>query len=209
MFNKKKAGDTTAAETPADTSASTQPSQASQPVSRVKPVSDPDKAKPYATATATSPFPLNTGGTRASSDQNKDQSSTSRLHVGKDIHLKGEITACDRLVVEGKVEASMNSKEIEITESGMFNGEVTIDTADISGEFEGTLTARSRLIIRKTGRVSGIIEYGEIEIEPGAEISGNLHKTGSKKRTMTEMAESIAGKLVDKSKKEDGITATH
>jgi len=112
----------------------------------------------------------------------------SKLHVGADIHLKGEITACDRLIVEGKVEASMTSKEIEISNSGVFNGTVDIDTADISGQFEGTMKARKRLVIRKTGRVSGDISYGEIEIEPGGEIGGSLNKiAGEQPSLLTEM----------------------
>ncbi|MBO0332973.1 polymer-forming cytoskeletal protein [Sneathiella sp. CAU 1612] len=112
----------------------------------------------------------------------------SKLHVGADIHLKGEITACDRLIVEGKVEASMTSKEIEISESGTFSGTVDIDTADISGKFDGTMKARKRLVIRKTGCVSGTISYGEIEIEPGGEIGGTMKKiVGDQPNLLTEM----------------------
>ncbi|MBO6825549.1 MAG: polymer-forming cytoskeletal protein [Sneathiella sp.] len=112
--------------------------------------------------------------------QESETKTGSRLHVGKDIHLKGEITACDRLIVEGTVEASMNSKEIDISESGIFEGEVTIDTAEISGKFEGTLTARKKLIIHKTGSVNGTIRYGEIEIEPGGKISGQFEQQDDK-----------------------------
>lgn len=110
--------------------------------------------------------------------QPEEKKQGSRLHVGADIHLKGEITACDRLIVEGKVEASMDSKEIEISKSGVFIGTVDIDTADISGKFNGTMKARKRLVIRKSGYVSGDISYGEIEIEPGGEIGGSLKKIG-------------------------------
>lgn len=112
----------------------------------------------------------------------------SKLHVGADIHLKGEITSCDRLIVEGKVEASMTSKEIEISQSGIFNGTVDIDTADISGQFDGTMLARKRLVVRKSGRVSGDISYGEIEIEPGGEIGGSLKKiTGEQGNLLNEI----------------------
>jgi cytoskeletal protein CcmA (bactofilin family) len=167
----------------------------------------PHRVKPLAAATPTSyppksPFPLSNEPAKPAAKE-----IGSRLHVGKDIHLKGEITACDRLIVEGKVEASMNSCEIEISESGVFTGEVNIDTADISGEFNGTLTARDRLIVRKTGRVSGTINYGEIEIEPGGEISGQLGKTvpseqsqgslpglAEKNKKMQDSAESGAGR---------------
>ncbi len=132
----------------------------------------------------------------------------SKLHVGADIHLKGEITACDRLIVEGKVEASMTSKEIEISQSGVFNGTVDIDTADISGEFDGTMKARKRLVVRKTGRVTGDISYGEIEIEPGGEVGGTLKKiAGEQPNLLTEMesGKGTAKKTGDADSEKDSV----
>ncbi len=100
----------------------------------------------------------------------------SKLIVGRNIRLKGEIASCDTLVVEGHVEASMDSRVIQIAESGVFIGEAGIDIAEVSGQFEGKLTARKRLVIRKTGRVSGTIRYGQIEIEAGGRISGDVQE---------------------------------
>jgi cytoskeletal protein CcmA (bactofilin family) len=102
-------------------------------------------------------------------------SSGSKLIVGPDIKLKGvEITDCDTLVVEGRVEASMDSRVIQISEHGVYSGTVGIDVAEIHGRFEGELTARTQLIIHATGRVSGTIRYGKITVEDGGEISGNI-----------------------------------
>ena len=99
----------------------------------------------------------------------------SRLIVGPDIKLKGvEITDCDTLVVEGRVEASMDSRVVQIAENGVFSGNVSIDVAEIRGVFEGELTARKQLVIFSTGRVSGRIRYGKIRIEEGGEISGEV-----------------------------------
>ena len=101
--------------------------------------------------------------------------SGSKLIVGPDIKLKGaEITDCDTLVVEGTVEASMDSRVVQIAEHGVFNGTVSIDIAEIHGRFDGELTARDQLIIHATGRVSGKIRYGKIKIEEGAEICGDV-----------------------------------
>ena len=101
--------------------------------------------------------------------------SGSKLIVGPDIKLKGvEITDCDTLVVEGRVEASMDSRVIQIAEHGVYSGTVGIDIAEIRGRFEGELTARKQLIIHATGRVSGTIRYGKITVEDGGEISGNI-----------------------------------
>ncbi|HEV7804138.1 MAG TPA: polymer-forming cytoskeletal protein [Burkholderiales bacterium] len=99
----------------------------------------------------------------------------SRLIVGPDIKLKGvEITDCDTLVVEGRVEASMDSRVVQIAENGVFSGTVSIDVAEIRGRFEGELTARKQLVIYSTGRVSGRIRYGKIRIEEGGEIAGEV-----------------------------------
>jgi cytoskeletal protein CcmA (bactofilin family) len=96
-----------------------------------------------------------------------------KLMVGRDIFLSGEIAACDLLVVEGKIEATLrNSNTVEIAESGAFKGTAEIEKADVSGLFEGDLTVRDRLIVRRSGRIKGKLRYGSIQIEPGGEISG-------------------------------------
>ena len=104
-----------------------------------------------------------------------DQEPASRLIVGPDVKLKGaEILDCDTLVVEGRVEATMDSRVIRIAEQGSFAGKVGIDIAEIYGRFDGELTARQQLIIHATGRVSGTIRYGKILIEEGGEVSGDV-----------------------------------
>jgi len=109
-----------------------------------------------------------------------------KLTVGPDIKLKGaEITDCDTLVVEGRVEASMDSRVIQIAESGVFVGRVGIDVAEIHGRFEGELTAHKRLVIHASGRVSGTIRYGTISIEEGGELSGDVAAITSTKSKAT------------------------
>jgi cytoskeletal protein CcmA (bactofilin family) len=99
----------------------------------------------------------------------------SKLIVGPDIKLKGaEITDCDTLVVEGRVEAAMDSRVIQIAQQGVFSGTVGIDVAEIHGRFEGELTARKTLVIHATGKVSGKIRYGKLHIEEGGEVSGDV-----------------------------------
>lgn len=110
--------------------------------------------------------------------------SESRLIVGPNIKLKGvEIEDCDTLVVEGYVEASMDSRVIEIAESGVYKGTVEIDTAIIRGCFEGNLTARDRLVVTSTGDVRGTIRYGRLSIEDGGRVHGDLDELGAPAKT--------------------------
>jgi cytoskeletal protein CcmA (bactofilin family) len=103
----------------------------------------------------------------------------SKLIVGPNIKLKGsEITDCEILVVEGRVEASMNSRDIRIAEGGVFSGKAEIDVAEVRGNFEGDLTARKRLVIYSTGKVSGTIRYGALMVEEGGTLSGDVATLG-------------------------------
>src|SRR5450830_780271 len=99
----------------------------------------------------------------------------SKLIVGPNIKLKGvEINDCDTLVVEGRVEATMDSRVIQIAEKGAFKGSADIDLAEIHGEFDGDLTVRHKLVIYATGKVSGKIRYGKLVVEEGGQLSGDV-----------------------------------
>ena len=99
----------------------------------------------------------------------------SKLTVGPNIKLKGvEITDCDTLVVEGTVEATMDSRVIQIAEQGAFKGSAEIDIAEIHGTFEGNLTVRQKLVIHATGKVTGHVRYGKLVIEEGGQIAGEI-----------------------------------
>ena len=106
-----------------------------------------------------------------------------RLIVGPDVKLKGaEILDCDTLVVEGRVEATMDSRVIRIADQGSFTGKVSIDIAEIHGRFDGELVARSQLIIHATGRVNGKIRYGKLVIDEGGELCGDINALSAESR---------------------------
>jgi cytoskeletal protein CcmA (bactofilin family) len=113
-----------------------------------------------------------------------DETPGSKLIVGPDIKMKGvEITNCDTLVVEGRLEASMDSRVVQIAQNGVFTGTVSMDVAEIFGRFDGELTARKQLVIHSTGRVSGHIRYGNIRIEEGGELTGEVSTLSGAKAT--------------------------
>lgn len=98
-----------------------------------------------------------------------------RLLVGKDISLSGEITACDSLVVEGTVQATLeHSRSLEVTETGLYKGKVTIEEAEIAGRFEGDLTVRGTLSVKATGVLEGTVRFHKLEVEHGGVIKGDI-----------------------------------
>ena len=133
----------------------------------------PSIAAPF-DATTASPPAVETKVT-ASAESGTETGLGARLIVGPEVKLKGaEILDCDTLVVEGRVEATMDSRVVRIAEYGAFVGKVSIDIAEIHGSFEGELTARSQLIIHSTGRVKGTIRYGRLVADEGCELCGDI-----------------------------------
>ena len=101
------------------------------------------------------------------------------MTVGREISLSGEIEACETLVVEGRVEATLSDcQTIEIAAGGLFKGIAEVDEARISGHFEGSITVRNRLIVHATGRITGAVRYHEIEIQRGGQVVGEIQAIG-------------------------------
>ena len=140
--------------------------QPAGPVAANAPSLGPAPAHPSAqrAAPATAPEPART-----------DEGGGSKLIVGPNIKLKGvEIHDCDTLVVEGRVEATMVSRMIQIAEHGAFDGKVDVDVAEIRGTFQGEMTARKKLVIHASGRVGGKIRYGKMLVQEGGEMTGDI-----------------------------------
>ncbi|HEX4330527.1 MAG TPA: polymer-forming cytoskeletal protein [Usitatibacter sp.] len=123
------------------------------------------------------PAPAPTAAPAAAPDATPkaEEAGGSKLIVGPNIKLKGvEIDDCDTLVVEGRVEATMVSRAIQIAESGAFSGKVDVDVAEVRGDFRGEMTARRKLVIHASGRVSGKIRYGKMLVQEGGVMSGDI-----------------------------------
>ena len=109
----------------------------------------------------------------------RDADEGKRLVVGREISLSGEITACDTLVVEGTVQATLeHSHALEISEGGTFKGRVQIDEATIAGRFEGDLNVRGTLTVKATGVIDGKVKFGKLEVELGGSIKGEISPNG-------------------------------
>ncbi len=162
MFRRKDNESTPVGETRADTSPL-------RPAAETKPLPQQPELPRRGVEPASTSAPATTPEARA-------EAGGKRLMVGQGISLSGEITSCDRLIVEGSVQVTLNeTRAIEIAESGRFtNGKASVEDAEISGLYEGELTVRNRLLIRATGQVKGTVRYGELEIERGGRISGTI-----------------------------------
>ena len=116
---------------------------------------------------------------RRDNDSVTSMSQGSRMTVGPGIQLKGEISNCAALVVEGNVDATLDGEGLEIAQRGVFNGTARVESASIQGQFEGELHVTGLLKIENGGSVTGTVRYGRIEVVAGGELSGEVSKVSA------------------------------
>ena len=151
---------------------------AARPVAPAQPAFRPAPPQADMAAMRPAPAPMQSAAAPAASSAAATKLSNSAkrvLTVGPDIQMKGEITTCDRVVIEGVVDATMKDVHtLELAQSGLLKGVAEVEDAEISGAFDGDLIVRGRLVVYATGRIRGNITYGEIEIERGGQLSGSV-----------------------------------
>jgi cytoskeletal protein CcmA (bactofilin family) len=103
-----------------------------------------------------------------------ENASQGTLIVGRDIQVKGQIDECQTLIVEGRVEASVRAKRLEVRKGGTFVGAAEVEQAEVAGTFDGTLHVSAELRIGTNGRAQGEIYYGRLAIETGGVIAGTV-----------------------------------
>jgi len=143
--------------TPAPSAAENAPTPGSAPVAR----------PPRAEAAPVPPVP-------AASD------SRAQLFAGAGVKVKGEISGCDSFRVEGDVDGQVSARHIVVAQNGVFKGTAHVEEAEIEGTVEGTLNVAGHLFLRSTGKLQGNVSYGQIEIERGGEVAGDINPHGGK-----------------------------
>ena len=96
------------------------------------------------------------------------------LHVGPGITLKGDVTTCESLIVQGNLNGTIDAAQLQILSGGAVDGTATVQSAEVEGSFTGTLSVKGLLTVRGAGKIEGTIRYGELEVERGCHVSGDV-----------------------------------
>lgn len=136
-------------------------------------------------------------GSSSYSQANDADDNSRKLVIGQGITMSGEIEACDHLIVQGTIEASLKGANIlDVAESGSYFGTVEIEEANIAGRFEGDITVKGRLTIESTGVIIGTVSYKELSMEAGATLDGSVSPIGSQNAAKNKKAAPSKAKKV-------------
>ena len=93
---------------------------------------------------------------------------------GDGVTFKGSISVPQKLVIHGTVQGDIESRELFVGPTGVIKGNVRVDEADVQGKIFESIEAKICLRVGKTGQIEGKAVYGEIEIEKGGVLSGQI-----------------------------------
>ena len=108
---------------------------------------------------------------------------------GEGVKFKGSISVPEKIVVHGTVEGDVESRELLVGPTGTIKGDVRVDQADVQGTILERIEAKVCLSLRKTGRIEGSATYGEIEIEKGGILSGEVASINKSEKRPLHIAE--------------------
>ncbi len=96
--------------------------------------------------------------------------------IGESLHFKGELSADEDLIIEGKVEGTINQGKCSLTlrPNGRIIADVNATKIFIEGRVEGDLHATVSVTVRKSGVVEGNIVAPTVAIEEGATFNGSI-----------------------------------
>lgn len=98
--------------------------------------------------------------------------------LGADLAIMGDLTASADLHIDGRIEGDLACANLVQGESSEVTGNVTADTARLSGTVRGTIQVRD-LVILRSARIHGDVHYEALTIEQGAQVEGRFAPRGT------------------------------
>ncbi|MFT4899442.1 MAG: cytoskeletal protein CcmA (bactofilin family) [Flavobacteriales bacterium] len=128
-----------------------------------------------------------------SSPQSFDTNAIDRIAEGTT--LEGSVNSAKSIRVDGKVKGSIVcAGRVVIGKTGVVEGEVDCDSADVEGTLNATITVSGLLELKATAVINGDSQVGKLKVDPGAEINGKIDMGGTLKSISNNKRETIVEK---------------
>tara|TARA_B100001564_G_C20542039_1_gene624801 strand:+ start:540 stop:1001 length:462 start_codon:yes stop_codon:yes gene_type:complete len=99
---------------------------------------------------------------------------SAKVVIGNGVSLTGEIKKADEVQIDGEADVTMKTDNLVVGATGHCKGNIETHNADIWGTFDGDIKASGTLTIQEQGKISGAIEYQNIQIKLGGKLSGDI-----------------------------------
>ena len=102
---------------------------------------------------------------------------SAKVVIGHGVTINGEIKKADEVQIDGEADITVKTDNLVIGATGNCKGNIETHNIDIWGVCEGTITSSGTLTIQESGTASGVIEYQNLQIKLGGQMSGDIKKS--------------------------------
>jgi len=101
--------------------------------------------------------------------------------LGPTIQFKGELSAEEDLIIQGRVEGTIAHKQrLTIGREGVVHANVDAQSVVVEGVIEGDVRAEKSVSVKETARMTGNIASPSVTILQGANFNGSVDMGGGK-----------------------------
>ena len=140
-----------------------------------------------------------------SKDQNNESSKiydvlektkgSANVVIGNGVIIKGEILQADTVQIDGTADVTMTTENLMIGVNGHLKGDLTSHHVEVWGKLDGNIKVTGTLTIQEAGMVSGNLEYENLQVKLGGQITGdvNVSKKASAKKPIDTPKDDVDG----------------
>jgi cytoskeletal protein CcmA (bactofilin family) len=99
--------------------------------------------------------------------------------LGRNDSLEGKLRYEGSMQVDGRAEGEFRlTGNVEVGQGATLKALVEASSVTVLGEAEGTLSARDKLTLGRTGKLNGDLHVNRLQIEDGATFNGTVRMGG-------------------------------
>lgn len=96
--------------------------------------------------------------------------------IGSGTKIEGDISSNGDLRIDGTIVGNVQSKaKVVVGATGVVEGDINCQNADISGTVKGKTTISELLFLKASSKISGDIVTGKLIVEVGASFTGSCN----------------------------------
>ena len=101
---------------------------------------------------------------------------SSSLLIGESVIITGNVKAENEVTIHGSIDGDVDCHSVLVTKTGNIKGKLKAENIKIEGKVEGEISINNLLHIRSEGSVDGKVFYGNIQIEEGGKLLGEINQ---------------------------------
>ncbi len=101
------------------------------------------------------------------------ENGTAKSVIAADVEFTGTIKCASEIRIDGKLEGELHcEKDVAIGKSAVIKGNMTVNSATVEGTVNGNVTARDRIELKASARLTGDIKSKRLTVEDGVTFVG-------------------------------------